>query len=150
MMHHRLFQLLINLYPPYLGTGIRVRRISPDFRRLDVQMNLHWYNRNYVGTHFGGSLYAMVDPFYMLMLMHILGPGYVVWDKAAAIEFLRPGRGKVQARFVVDDRLVDAIHAGTADGGKYFPKLTADISDSGGQLVARVHKTLFIRKKAAR
>ncbi len=84
---------LLNVYPPFLGAGIYIKRIAMDYREVDVEMKLRWYNRNYVSTHFGGSLYAMTDPFYMLMLINILGEGYAVWDKAAHIDFVSPGRG---------------------------------------------------------
>ena len=83
----------MRLYPPYLGAGIRVTHVSHDFREIDVRMGLHWWNRNYVGTHFGGSLYSMIDPFLMLMFLENLGRDYVVWDKAATIRFKTPGRG---------------------------------------------------------
>ncbi|RMD74179.1 MAG: DUF4442 domain-containing protein, partial [Bacteroidetes bacterium] len=93
----------LNLYPPFLGAGIRVRTISADYRRAVVEMPLRWYNRNYVGTHFGGSLYSMTDPLYMLMLMNVLGPDYIVWDQAATIVFRRPGRSTVRAEFELTD-----------------------------------------------
>jgi len=91
MMNNRLFKFLLNIYPPYIGAGIRIRKVAPDFREIVVQMRLRWYNRNYFNTHFGGSLYAMVDPFYCLMLVQVLGKDYIVWDQAATIEFKNPG-----------------------------------------------------------
>ncbi|CAD7844707.1 MAG: hypothetical protein [Olavius algarvensis Delta 4 endosymbiont] len=91
MMNNRLFKFLLNIYPPYIGAGIRIRKVAPDFREIVVQMRLRWYNRNYFNTHFGGSLYAMVDPFYCLMLVQVLGKDYIVWDQAAPIEFKNPG-----------------------------------------------------------
>jgi acyl-coenzyme A thioesterase PaaI-like protein len=94
-------KLLFNAYPPYLMTGITVREIASDWRRVVVRMGLHWYNRNYFGTHFGASLYAMTDPFYAIMLSRNIGPDYIVWDRAAQIEFLRPGRGRVTAEFTL-------------------------------------------------
>jgi hypothetical protein len=89
----------INLWPPFLGMGIRIRRIAPDMKAVDVEMKLRFWNANYVGTHFGGSLFAMTDPFYMLMLMANLGRDYIVWDKAATIRYKKPGRGTVRAEF---------------------------------------------------
>ena len=80
----------MNLWPPLLFAGVRILHIAPDFKRVTVQMKLRWFNRNYVGTHFGGSLYAMTDPFYMLMLMKNLGRRYYVWDYSADIRFLKP------------------------------------------------------------
>jgi len=88
--HMRFF---INLWPPFLVAGIRVKRLDPDWKRIDVEMNLHPWNSNYVGTHYGGSLYSMADPFYMLMLMENLGRDFVVWDKSASIRFRKPGKG---------------------------------------------------------
>jgi len=146
-MRAGLFKALINWYPPYIGAGIRLARISDDYRDLLVQMKLRCYNRNYVGTHFGGSLYAMIDPFYMLMLMQVLGSEYMVWDKAATIEFKKPGRGTVSARFLLTDRVIAEIRTQTAEGGKYLPEFRVDITDSNGDLVARGFKTLYIRRK---
>lgn len=146
-MHHRLFQLLLNAYPPYWATGIVIRSVAPDYRRMTVQMKMHWYNRNYVGTHFGGSLYAMTDPFYMLMLLQVLSKEYLVWDKAAHIDFIKPGKGTVTAEFHVDQSLLEAIAANTTEGQKYLPELPVEIKDEDGELVARVTKTLYVRRK---
>jgi acyl-coenzyme A thioesterase PaaI-like protein len=146
-MKAAIFKTLINLYPPYLGAGIRIARISNDYRDLLVRMKLRFYNRNYVGTHFGGSLYAMIDPFYMLMLMQGLGRDYIVWDKAATIEFKKPGRGSVSAHFLLTDRTIADIRTQTANGEKYLPEFSVDIIDGNGELVARGIKTLYIRRK---
>ncbi len=140
-------RLLLNLYPPYWATGIRVTRIARDFRVVEVAMPLRWYNRNRVGTHFGGSLSAMTDPFYMLMLMEILGRDYVIWDKAGTIEYHKPGTGRVVARFEIDQPLIDRIVAATADGDKYQPTLAVDIRDEAGDVVAHVTRTLHVRRK---
>ncbi len=146
-MNHRLFKLLLNCYPPYWATGIVVRSVSPDYRRITVQMMMRWYNRNYVGTHFGGSLYAMTDPFYMLMLLQILSKEYLVWDQSARIEFIKPGKGTVTAEFHVDQALLDAIAQNTTEGRKYLPELPVEIRDENGEVVARVTKALYIRRK---
>ncbi|MCZ4324368.1 Tetrameric acyl-CoA thioesterase [Pseudomonas sp. 8BK] len=143
----RLLRLGLNLYPPYLGAGIKVQRISPDCREARVRMALRWYNRNFVGTQFGGSLYSMVDPFYMLLLMPLLGDDYIVWDKAASIDFITPGKGPVYADFRIDDALLADIRAKTAGGEKYLPELQVDIRDATGTLVAIAHKTLYVRLK---
>ena len=138
---------LINLWPPYIGAGVRVEHISPDYRRVQVALKLRWYNRNAVGTHFGGSLFAMTDPFYMLMLMKILGRDYIVWDKAASIDFVAPGRGKVTALFELDEQQVAAIVNATANGDKCLPELAVRVVDEQGQTVATIRKTLYIRRK---
>ncbi|WP_028693237.1 DUF4442 domain-containing protein [Pseudomonas cremoricolorata] len=143
----RMLRWLLNCYPPYLGAGIRVQSISPDMRRIKVRMKLTRWNRNYVGTQFGGSLYSMVDPFYMLLLIEQLGSEYIVWDKAASIDFVSPGKGPVHAEFEIDDALLDDIRQQTAGGKKYLPRLQVDIRDDAGELVARVDKTLYVRLK---
>lgn len=138
---------LINLWPPFLFTGIACTRLSADYREADVQLRLRWYNRNYVGTHFGGSLFAMTDPWYMLLLLKRLGPDYRVWDRHAAIEFIAPGRGTVRAQFRLDDATLNEIVERTADGEKYLPEFTINVVDERGELVARVRKTLYVRRK---
>lgn len=142
-----LLRFKINLYPPFWGMGIRVDRISDDFRELDVRMGLHWYNRNYVGTQFGGGLYAMTDPFFMLMLMQCLGPGYVVWDQAASIDFVHPGRSRVWARFRLPEGEVERLIAEAEGGAPLRPVYSLEVTDDEGNLVARVQKTLYVRKK---
>ena len=143
----RLLRWAMNFYPPYLGAGVRIQHIAGDFREVRVKMGLGWYNRNYVGTQFGGSLYSMTDPFFMLMVMENLGSDYIVWDKAASIDFIAPGKGPVYADFRIDEVLLDEIRQHTAGGDKYLPQLHVDVHDGDGTLVARVHKTLYVRLK---
>ena len=143
----RLLRWALNFYPPYLGAGVRIQHIAGDFREVRVKMGLGWYNRNYVGTQFGGSLYSMTDPFFMLMVMENLGSDYIVWDKAASIDFIAPGKGPVYADFRIDEALLDEIRQHTAGGDKYLPQLHVDVHDGDGTLVARVHKTLYVRLK---
>jgi len=138
---------LINVWPPFLFSGIRVTDLSADYRFARVELHQRWYNRNYVGTHFGGSLFAMTDPMYMLMLLQVLGRRYIVWDQQAAIEFLAPGRGVVSARFELDEATLATIREQTAAGEKYLPDFTIEIRDEKEELVARVRKTLYVRHK---
>jgi acyl-coenzyme A thioesterase PaaI-like protein len=147
-MNPKYLKLLINVYPPYWGTGITVKSISQDYREVWVQMKMRWYNRNYVETHFGGSLYAMTDPFCMVMLIHILGKEFVVWDRSAHIDFIKPSQGTVTARFLITEEQIKNIMRYTSDGQKYLPEFSVNIEDEGGETVARVVKTLYIRKKA--
>ena len=146
-MNPRIFKLLINLYPPYWGTGITIRSVSADYREICMQMKMSWYNRNAVKTHFGGSLYAMTDPFFMLMLIHILGKEFVVWDKAAHIDFIKPSHGTVTTRFLITEEQIEDIIKNTSAGQKYFHEFSVDIENEAGEKVARVVKTLYIRKK---
>lgn len=148
--HPRLLKLALNVYPPYLGTGISVVDIAPDFRRMRVEMKKRRYNSNAFGTHFGGSLYAMCDPHFVLLLVPLLGPDYVVWDKAATIEFLRPGRNTMHAEFTWDDAQLDDIRQQTERGDKYEPVRLVEVKDDAGQVIARVHKTLYVKKKKGR
>jgi acyl-coenzyme A thioesterase PaaI-like protein len=141
----RLLERLINFYPPLLGAGIRSRTVNE--RTIRVEMKLSILNRNIVGTHFGGSLYAMCDPWFMLLMMRQLGPDYIIWDKAARIDFLQPGRGKVSAIFHVPQARVDEIRAQADSGQKVEPIFTVDVLDAQGQVVARVETLLYVRKK---
>ena len=138
---------LFNLWPPFRGMGIRVAEIAPDYRKVRVQLKTKLLNRNFVGTHFGGSMFAMADPWFMIMMMHILGREYVVWDKAGSVRFIKPGRGTLEARFEVTQEMVDDVVRQTAGGEKYEPTYAVDLKNGDGETVARVEKTLHIRKK---
>ncbi len=142
-----LFRRAINLWPPFLGAGIKVTRVSADYREIDVALKLGLANRNYFGTQFGGSLFAMTDPFFALMMLHNLGPGFVVWDKAATIRYLRPGRGDVHARFRLPASAVARARRATARGAKHEPTFRVTIVDRDDAAIAEVEKTLSIRRR---
>jgi len=139
---------LMNWYGPNLGAGIQVEYIAEDWHEIRVCMPMKWYNRNAVGTHFGGSLYAMIDPHFMLMLMKLLGKEYTVWDQAAHIKFIKPGTGTVRATMKITEKMLDDIYQNTADGSKYLPEYKVDITNETNELVARASKVLYIRKKS--
>lgn len=151
---------LLNVWPPFVGAGIRVTAIGADWRMARTELRMRPWNRNYVGAHFGGSLFAMTDPFWMLLVMRGLGPGYIVWDRAAEIAFLKPGRGTVRAEFVLDQDVLDALRA-AAGGQPADPSITltesgaalrwfqTDVVDADGVVVARVRKQVYVRRKPA-
>lgn len=140
---------LMNLWPPLLGAGIRVTRISPDVREIDVELRLTRLNRNYVGTHFGGSLFAMTDPFYMLMLKHALGDNYVVWDKAGSIRFKRPGLTSVHAHFSLTAERLAEIRTALDRDGIYEPTFTVEILDPANQVISTVERLIYCATKEA-
>jgi len=142
-----LLRLAMNLWPPYLGAGILVRRIADDFRQIVVEMPLRLRNRGYFGTHFGGSLYAMTDPFFALMVLHNLPDGYVVWDRAASIEFLAPGRSRMRATFVLNEEDIERIVRMTANGDKHLHLFSVDVVDEEGLVVVKVEKIVYVRRK---
>lgn len=141
-----LLKARLNAYPVYAAAGVETTHVAEDWSEIRVRMALVEGNQNFVGTHFGGMLYAMVDPQLMLLLMMRLGSGYVVWDKAARIEFLRPGTGTVHARIQVTDDDLERIRAATADGSKYHPEWTLEVLNEEDEAVARVVKTLYVRQ----
>jgi acyl-coenzyme A thioesterase PaaI-like protein len=140
-------QRFIRFYPPFLGAGVRLKSISEDLRTIEVQMPLRFWNRNYVGTHFGGSLYTMCDPFFMLILINNLGPDYVVWDKAATIRFKKPGKGLVKAVFHVPEERIEEIRAQADAQGKIEPQFQTVVADVEGNVIAEVDKLLYVRRK---
>lgn len=137
----------INLWPPLLGAGIRVQRIDSDMRAIDVEMKMKRWNKNYVGTHYGGSLYSMTDPFYMLMLIENLGRDYIIWDKAATIRFRKPGKGRVKAEFRLSDAQIEEIREKLKTQDKFEPTFLVEVKDEAGDVVAEVQKVLYVRKK---
>ncbi|MFT6261473.1 MAG: acyl-coenzyme A thioesterase PaaI-like protein [Bermanella sp.] len=143
----RFLRHLMNWYGPYRGAGVKIRHLADDFSSATVEMPLRWYNRNYVGVHFGGSLYSMVDPFHMLLIMNQLGSNYVVWDKQATIEFISPGTGTVTAHFEIGKEVIQDILDNTKNNEKYLPVFTVEVLGEDGKLVARAKKTIHVRKK---
>lgn len=149
-MKARTLRHVLNLWPPFLFSGVHVSRLDPDYRHARVELRMRPWNRNYVGTHFGGSLFAMTDPFWMLLVMKSLGSGYIVWDKAGDIEFVKPGRGTVHARFDLEEAALDELRQAAAGGGKVLRWFQTDVVDDSGDVVARVRKQLYIRRKRDR
>ncbi len=136
-----------NLFPAYRGTGARVTYIAGDFKEIRVKLGLSWRTRNYVGTIFGGSLYASVDPMYMIMLIQLLGREYIVWDKAASIRFRKPGRNTLFATFRIEDVELDEIRNRTANGEPIDRTYNVDLVDAEGVVHASVEKVIYIKRK---
>ena len=143
----RTLRHLFNFWPPFLATGVHVSHISSDWRHARVELRMRPWNRNYVGTHFGGSLFSMTDPFWMIMVMQCLGRDYIVWDKAAEIEFVKPGKGTVQVQFKLDQAVLDELTEATASGQKVLRWFPMDVVDAQGDVVARLRKQLYVRRK---
>jgi hypothetical protein len=143
----RLLRLGFNWFPAYRGTGGRITYIARDWREIRVRLPLSLRTRNYVGTLFGGSMYGAVDPIYMVMLIRALGPGYVVWDKAASIRFRRPGRTTLFARFVLDDGELDAIREALRTAPTVDRVYTVELADAEGVVHATVEKTIHVRRR---
>ncbi len=133
-----------NLWPCYRGTGARVTFIAGDWREVRVRLPLSWRTRNYVGTIFGGSLYAAVDPFFMIMLMKNLGPEYLVWDKAATIRFRKPGRSPLSASFRLDEVELTDIRRLLLELPKVDRSYTIQLVDAAGVSHAEVEKVIHI------
>lgn len=146
-LNARLLRFGINLWPPFFGAGIRVRHIASDYSQVVTTLRLGLTNRNFVGSHFGGSLYAMTDPFFMILAHYRLGRDFAVNQKGGMIDYIAPARGTVTATLNVTDTQVADIHVKTASGAKYLPTFAADIVDRDGQLVARATHILHIRRK---
>ena len=145
----RLLRWKFNLFPAYRGTGARITYIAGDYREVRVRLPLSWRSRNYVGTIFGGSLYGAVDPVYMIMLIKLLGPGYVVWDKSAEIRFLKPGKGTLYATFRIDEEELQSIRKAT-ESGPVDRTYNVELVDAGSVSHVAVTKTIYIRRKGPR
>jgi acyl-coenzyme A thioesterase PaaI-like protein len=147
MTSHAGMRRMLNIWPPFLFSGISILEISKDFRHAKVRLKKKAVTSNYVGTLFGGSLFAMTDPFYMLMIMKNLGSQYIVWDKSSEIEYVSPGKATVFAEFFVSDSDIDEIKREVENNGKYLKWFDVDIKTVDGTLVAIVKKQIYVRKK---
>lgn len=142
----RLTRWRFNAFPAYRGSGAWVTYIASDWREVRVKLPLNIQTYNYVGTIFGGSMYAAVDPFYMIMLIHNLGKGYVVWDKAANIRFKKPGRSTLYARFTLDEAELQSIHEEARTARSIDRVYRVDLMDAQGVVHAEVDKVIYIRR----
>lgn len=143
----KLWRWAFNLHPTYRSTGAWMTYIADDFREIRIKLPLSWRTRNYVGTIFGGSMYAAVDPLYMIMLIKNLGPGYLVWDKAATVRFKKPGRGTLYAQFVLSGEELSTIRSESQRLESLDRVYEIQLTDAEGMVCAVVEKTIYIRRK---
>lgn len=141
---------LINWYPPYLFSGIKIIDHAPDFSMFRSRLKLTWYNKNLVGTAFGGSLYSMCDPFFMFILIIYLGDEYIVWDKYASIDFVRPGKETVFAEFRLSKEELSEIKSRVDREGKIVCEFPCEIRTESGELIATLKKGIYLRKKTSK
>lgn len=146
-MRPSLLRWIFNLWPPFAAAGIHVTHLSDDWRHARVELRMRPWNRNYVRTHFGGNLFSMTDPFWMIMTLQALGRDYIVWDRAGAIEFVKPGKGTVAAEFRLEEGTLDGIREATSGGDKHLHWFETSVVDGEGDVVARVRKQLYVRRK---
>lgn len=147
-LRQRFLEKAINFYGPFVGAAVKLDEMSKDYRHAKVSMPLRFYNKNYMGTQFGGSLYSMVDPWYMLMLIKNLGRDYIVWDKGANIQFKKPGKGKVFAEFNLSQEVIDEIRAYVEVNTKMDYTFKVEVKDENGALICQIDKVVYVRKKS--
>lgn len=141
---------IISYWPPYLASGIRVLKVADDISSVTVSLKIRPWNKNYFGTHFGGSLYAMCDPFFVFLLAHQLGNEHIIWDKAAEIRFVQAVSEPVFATFSIDPTRAEEIRQAALEQFSAEPKFAAEIVTAAGDVVAKVNKTLYVRRKDAK
>jgi len=141
---------LLSYWPPYLTAGVKVSYVAKDFKKIIVKMRQRFWNTNYVGSHFGGSLYSMTDPFFMFMLLENLKQDHIVWDKSAEIEFIKPAKGEVSVIFEITDHDIERIKNKAMATFSFIENFCVEIKDQDDQIVARVNKGLYVRRKDAK
>lgn len=142
-----LARFLFNLWPPFWFTGISVKKVSKNWRYLRVEMPLRFYNKNIIGIHFGGSLYSMIDPWYMMMTANNLGGQYYVVDQSACIKYVAPGRGRVYAEFFLNDTDIAEIKKLADENEKVTKTFMVAIKNTDKETICEVEKTIYIRKR---
>ncbi len=137
---------LINIYPAFLGGGITLN-VADDAKSIKAKIRLRFWNRNYVGTQYGGTMFSMCDAPFFLLMVENLGPEYIVWDRSASITFKKPGRGDVFARFFIPEEIYEGIRKELKSAEKTNRDLSVDINDKDGNVIATVTKSVYIRRK---
>ena len=146
-MSPALLRRVMNFWPPLLGAGIRVQHITPDWRDVEVRLRARWWNRNANGVMFGGSLFAMTDPWFPLMLHANLGRDYVVASRSGQISFEAPGLDLAIARFSLSEEQIEAVRSAAANGARTLPSFDATVTDPEGKILARVTHVVYVRRK---
>ena len=138
---------IINFWFPFLGSGIKIVKVNTERTQFDISLRLTARNKNLFGTQFGGSLYAMTDPFFVFILILNMGEDYIIWDKSANIEFIKPGKSKVYSTISIDSNRINEIKSEIDQIGKSTYFFDTEILDKEGVLIAKVKKEVYIRKK---
>jgi len=138
----------MNFYPPFIGAGVSLKEYSPEGNSYMVQMKLRWYNRNVYGSHFGGSLYSMCDPWFVFAAYAYFGDDYIIWDKSASIKFVAPGKGRVEALFEITFDKLEKMKMLVDQEGKQTFDFVATVTDTKGKTIAVVDKEIYIRRKS--
>jgi len=134
-------------YPPYIGTGLKVESVNETATAFDISMKLRWYNRNIYGTHFGGSLYSMCDPWFAFAVSSYFGQDYIIWDKSASIKYLKPGKGRVKATFAISQDELTTMKKEVDINEKGNFTFSTNILGPSGEIVAEVIKEVYVRRK---
>ncbi|MEO1034618.1 MAG: DUF4442 domain-containing protein [Pseudomonadota bacterium] len=143
----RVIRWRFNVFPALRGTGGKVTYVADDLKEIHVKLPLTWRTKNYVGTLFGGSMFGVVDAFYMVMFINLLGKAYIVWDKSATIYFKKPGRSTLRAKFIITDDELDSIRDVLEAERKLERTYSVDLVDEDGVVCATVDKLLYFRRR---
>jgi hypothetical protein len=136
-----------NFWPPFLGAGIKIDHVSNDRMHVKMLLKKRFWNRNIVGTQYGGSIYSMTDPIFMAMLLHHLQQDYIVWDKSASVRFRKPGKSNLTADFKLTHEDLEDIKKRLETEPKIDWERNISIFDNEQNLVAEISKVIHIRKK---
>ena len=137
----------INFWPPFIASGIKVDHVSEDFLNITVSLRKRTYNTNYMGVHWGGGIYSMCDPFYAFILMHHLGREYIIWDQNAEIKFLKPGKGRIQAIFSINQDTINSIKLTCESKKSHTAYFDTFLKNEQNESIAWVKKGVYVKKK---
>ncbi|MFK7873046.1 MAG: DUF4442 domain-containing protein [Oligoflexales bacterium] len=141
---------MISYWPPFLAAGIKVENFREDFTHIRVRLKSSFWNKNYFGTHFGGSLFSMADPFYLFILIEKLGDDHILWDKTSEIDFLKATHETVYADFHISAKEIESIRKQALTKFKVIYTFYAEIKNENGEVIAKIKKDLYIRRKDAK
>lgn len=141
---------LIQFWGPYLFSGIKVVYISKDLHEIKVRLKTSFWNSNYFGTHYGGSLFSMCDPFYVFIVLDKMSKEHIAWDKSSEIDFVKAVKEPVFASFKIESELIEKFKSDCLENFKIEPVFETDVVTASGEVVARIKKKIYIRRKDAK
>lgn len=137
----------IELYPPFMMMGVKVKEMSEDHREALFTLPLKWWAKNMHGTQFGGFICAVTDPLPALMCGKIF-PGTIYWTKYNAVEFHKPAQGTLYIKVKITEKDIHSIQSALDRDGKTVHYFEFECRDSSGTLIASVRNGVYVRTKS--
>ena len=139
-------KLSLNLFPPLFFNRIHLKKISSDYKEINVILRRSFINKNYYKSIFGGSIFSACDPYFPIMYYHIFKKNkLIIWVKNAEIEYLNPARSNLKLNFKISNDHIDEIKLALKKHGKHEILNEVLALDNKNQICAKAKINVYLR-----